>query len=180
MKPRTGSPARRQSVPPSTPKNPEVVAFIAATLRQMDHAADLVAAFFRAVGMADAAGRLDLSLPPQFLLELGALLQLREWQDAGVIQWNDPEGLTVEDLIAQAIERLARGPQDFYREHRGTEAMVSVIRTWSETCATVAREHLGCDVAIKWDHGGDIEELIDSLADFAWRHRDRGYGEEAI
>ena len=156
-----------------------MVAFIAATLRQMDHAADLVAAFFRAVGMADGAGRLDLSLPPQFLLELGALLQLREWQDAGVIQWNDPDGLTIEDMITQAIERLRRGPEEFARDHRGTEAMVSVIRTWSETCSLVAREHLGCDVAVEWDHDGDIEQLIESLADFAWRHRDRGHGEEA-
>jgi hypothetical protein len=44
-----------------------VVAFIAAILRQMDHAADLVAAFFRALGVSRDDGEPNICLLPQFL-----------------------------------------------------------------------------------------------------------------
>lgn len=172
--------ARRSSVAVPSKRDPEVVAFIAGILRQMGHAADLVTAFFRALGLPLDDGELNICLPPQFLLELGALLQFREWQDAGVVQWSHPDGLTIDDLVSQAINRLQQGPQAFAGRQHGTEAMVSLLRTWNETCSPVAREHLDCDIAIEWDGDGDTEQLVEALADFAWRHRDRAHGKETI
>lgn len=180
MKPPAVSTPRLPTQPSTTSKSPEVVAFIAAILRQMDHAADLVAAFFCALGLTRDEGEPNICLPPQFLLELGALLQFREWQDAGVVQWSHPDGLAIDDLISQAINRLQQGPQAFAGRQHGTEAMVSLLRTWNETCSPVAREHLECDIAIEWDGGSDIEQLVESLAEFAWRHRDRAHGKETI
>lgn len=180
MKPPAVSPIRLPTQPSTTSKNPEVVAFIAAILRQMDHAADLVAAFFGALGLTRDDGEPNICLPPQFLLELGALLQFREWQDAGVVQWSHPDGLTIDNLISQAIDRLQQGPRAFAGRQHGTEAMVSLLRTWNETCSPVAREHLECDIAIEWDGDGDIEQLVEALAEFAWRHRDRAHGKETV
>lgn len=139
MKPRAVSSARLPTHPSTASKNPETVAYIAAILRQMDHAADLVAAFFCALGLTRDEGELNIWLPPQFLFELGALLQFREWQDAGVVQWSHPARLTIDDLISQAIDRLQQGPQAFAGRQHGTEAMVSLLRTWNETCSPVAR-----------------------------------------
>jgi hypothetical protein len=180
MKPPAVSPKRLPTQSSTTSKNPEVVAFIAAILRQMDHAADLVAAFFGALGLTRDDGEPNICLPPQFLLELGALLQFREWQDAGVVQWSHPDGLTIDDLISQAINRLQHGPRAFAGRQHGTEAMVSLLRTWHVTCSPVAREHLDCDIAVEWDGDGDIEQIIEALADFAWRHRDRAHGKETV
>ena len=180
MKPPSVSPKRLTTQPSTASKNPEAVAFIAAILRQMDHAADLVAAFFRALGLTRDEGEPSICLPPQFLLKLGALLQFREWQDAGVVQWSHPDGLTIDDLISQAIDRLQQGPRAFAGRQHGTEAMVWLVRTWTETCSPVAREHLDCDIAIEWDGDGDIEQIIEALADFAWRHRDRAHGKETV
>ena len=174
------SPTPLPTQPSSTSKSPEVVAYIAAILRQMDHAAALVAAFFRALGLTRDDGKPNFCLPPQFLLELGALLQFREWQDAGVVQWSHPDGLSVDDLISQSIDRLRQGPRAFAGREHGTEAMVSLLRTWHGTCSPVAREHLDCDIAIEWDGDGDIEQLVETLAEFAWRHRDRAHGKETV
>ncbi len=178
MKSPAVSTARRRAQPSAASKSPEAVAFIAAILRQMDHAADLVAACFRSVGLTGDDGKQNVCLPAQFLLELGALLQLREWQDAGVVQWSHPDGLMVDDLISESIDQLQQGPRAVARTRRGTEAMVSLLRTWNETCSLVAREHLACDIAIEWDSGSEIEQLVKALAEFAWRHRDRAYGKE--
>lgn len=179
MKPHAVSPARLRTQPSAASKNPETVAFIAAILRQMDHAANLVAAFFRSLGLNSDDGKQIVCLPPQFLLELGALLQLREWQDAGVVQWSHPDGLTVDDLISESIDQQ-QGSLAFARTRRGTEAMVSLLRTWNEACSPVARVHLACDIAIEWDSDGDIEQLVEALAEFAWRHRDHAHRKEVV
>jgi hypothetical protein len=171
MKPPNASLSGQRTSQAASRSNPEVAAFIAAILRQADHAADLVIAFFRASGMAGPNGHLDLVLPPQFLLTLGAYLQLREWHDAGVIQWSHPEGLTIEDMIVAAIEGLKHGPQAFAGSQHGTEAMTNMFRTWHETCSPVAREHLNCDLAIGWDCDQGIDELVETLAEFVWLHR---------
>lgn len=128
--------------------------------------------------MANENGELDLRLPPQFLLTLGAYLQLREWQDAGVIQWNHPDRLKLDDMIVTAIEQLRHGPEASANSQHGTEAMTTMIRNWHETCSPVAREHLNCDVAIEWDCGHSLDDLVEMLAEFVWIHRNQGWTQE--
>jgi hypothetical protein len=164
---------------PSDSANPEVVAYVVAVRRQMEHAANLVVAFFRSVGMMEASDTALPELPSQFLLELAALLQVREWHAAGVIGWFDPEGLSVDDMISQAIERLKDDPAAIATDHRGTEAMTDVLRIWTETCAPDARGHLDADVAIRWDSSVDLDPLIGAFSDFLCRHRNAGVAPEA-
>ena len=156
----------------------EVARFVSAVQKQMDHAANLVVAFFRSIGMMQAGDTALPRLPGQFLLELAALLQVREWHAAGVIDWFDPEGLTIEDLIGLAIERLKDDPAAAATDDRGTTAMTDVLRIWTETCAPDARGHLDADVAIRWDSSVDVDPLIDAFADFLCRHRDAGVATE--
>jgi len=171
--------ARRQAAAVHPTPGPEVVAFIAAVLRQMDHAANLVVAFFRSVGLMGPTETAPPAFPREFLLELAALLQVREWHAAGVIDWHDPHGLSIDDMIGQAIARLKDEPEAVAADHCGTEAMTDVIRIWTETCVPDARGHLDADVAIRWDSLVDLDPLIDAFADFLCRHRNAGVAPEA-
>lgn len=178
-RPRKGSARRKPAAAPPT-RDPEVVGFIAAVLRQMDHAANLVIAFFRSVGMIGPHETALSGLPHQFLLELAALLQLREWHAAGLIDWFDPEGLSIDDTIGLAIRRLKDDPAAVAAGRGGTEAMTDVLRIWTETCAPDARSHLAADMAIRWDNSVDLDPFIDAFATFLCRHRDAGHTKEAI
>lgn len=171
MKRSSGSSStRRKPAGIARKPDPEVVGFIAALLRQMDHAADLVIAFFRSLGMLGPDQTSPLALPREFLLELAALLQLCEWEAGGVIEWFDSEGLSLDDRIGRAIKQLADDPACFIRSRRGTQAITDVVRYWNESCCLVAREHLGCDVALHWDSGLDIDQIVDVFASFLCRH----------
>ena len=172
--------SRRRPVASPPKRDPEVVAFIAAVLRQMDHAANLVVAFFRSIGAMGPTETSLAGLPGEFLLELGALLQVREWHAAGLIDWSDPEGLSIDDMIGLAIERLRDDPAAIATDRRGTEAMTDVLRIWTERCAPDARGHLDADVAIRWDNSLDIDAAVDAFATFLCRHRDAGEATEDL
>lgn len=176
-RPKSGSRARA-AAPASS--NPEVVGFIGALLGQMSHAADLVGAFLRGIGMLGTDDATPSALPGQFLLELAALLQLREWQGAGVIDGCDPDGLTIDERIGQVIVRFRDDPMALAKGDGGTQAMRDVVRRWNETCCPDARGQLGCDVAVHWDAGLDIEQVVDAFADFLCRHRNASLSKEDV
>jgi hypothetical protein len=174
-KPATASRRHRgQTLSRTAKPNAGVVSWIAAVLRQMDHAADLVVAFFRSIGMLgpNEASLASLpGLPGQFLLELAALLQLREWHAAGVIPWADQDGASIDDRIGQAIVRFRDDPVGVAGGRRGSEAVVAVLRHWSESCCPAARAYLGIDVALHWDSRLAVDQIIDVFAEFLCRHR---------
>lgn len=167
------SPGARTAQPAAAP-NPEVAAFLSAVLLQIDHAADLVIAFLRSLGMADRKGDVFVALPQEFLLELGALLQLLEWQDAGVIESGGIDGTPIETIMADTIANFSEDPFAYMGTQRGIRAMMGLLRRWNETCSPVARQHLECDIAVAWDEDSDIDALVDALVDYAWRHRHCG------
>ena len=177
MKPQQAKPqqAKRSqlSQPPLTPsQSREVIAFIACVLRLTDNAANLFNAFFHNLGLSGAG------LPREFMLELGALLQFREWHQAGVIPWNDADGLTIDDLITDAVDRLGADPGAVQLEGRGTQSMIDMLRRWNETFAPLSRQYLDGDIAIHWDRQFDIELAVQSFADFLCRHRRVGQQQE--
>lgn len=159
---------------------PETIGFIAAVLRQMDHAATLVAAFFHRIGMMGPHQEAMPHLPGQFLLELAALLHVREWHAGGVIDWFDPEGMSIDEMIGQVIERLKNDPVAVAAGRSGTEAMTDMLRIWTETCAPDARAQLDADMAIRWDNSNDLDLLVDQFATFLCRHRNAGQTTEAL
>ena len=126
---RSSSATKRQGgkrKPAVSKANPEFVAFLAGLFGQMSHAADLVIAFFRQHGMLNGSGLAPVPMPSEFLLELAALLQFREWHQAGVSPWNDADGLTINDLIADAVGRLGDDPSAVQSEGRGMQSMVDM------------------------------------------------------
>jgi len=173
-KPQQAKRSQLSQLPLTRSQNPEAIAFIIGVLRLTDNAANHVIAFFQTLGLSGAIG-----LPREFMLELGALLQFREWHQAGVIPWHAPDGGTIDDRISLTIKQFADVPIGFFNTQRGTEAMATMLRAWNEKCSPVAREHLGCDIAIHWDRSCNLEHIIESLADFVWRYRYCGQTNEA-
>jgi hypothetical protein len=168
------APTRSAGAPtaqPAAAPNPEVAAFLSTVLLQIDHAADLVIAFFRSLGMADGKGDVSVDLPQEFLLELGALLQLLEWQDAGVIESDGIDGTPIDTILADTIADFSEAPGAFVGTRRGIRAMMGLLQRWNENCSPVARRYLECDIAVGWDEDSDIDALVDALVDYAWRHR---------
>lgn len=170
-------PQSRRRRAPRAPRNhdPRIVDFLAAVLRQFDHAADLVVAFLRSLGLQGSNQTTVVALPREFLLELAALLQLREWHAGGLI---DPAGPSIDDRIGAAIERFRVDPMAVAQGKRGTAAMIDVVRTWTETCAPDARSHLAADIAIRWDDSVVLDSVVDAFASFLCRHRDAGLSTE--
>jgi hypothetical protein len=117
-------------------------------------------------------------LPGQFLLELAALLQLREWHAAGVIAWADQDGASIDARIGQAIVRFRDDPVRVAGGCRGSEAVVAVLRQWNASCCPAARSHLGSDVALRWDSRLDVDQIIDAFADLLCRHRNAAHKTE--
>jgi len=105
-----------------------VAAFLSAVLFQIDHAADLVIAFLRSLGMADGKGDVSVALPQEFLLELGALLQLLEWQDAGVIEAGGIDGTPIETIMADTIANFSEDPLAYVGTQRDIRAMMGLLR----------------------------------------------------
>jgi len=173
-KPQQAKRSQLSQLPLTRSQNPEAIAFIIGVLRLTDNAANHVIAFFHNLGLSGPIG-----LPPEFMLELGALLLFREWHQTGVIPWQAPDGGTIDDQIALTIKQHAEDPWEFFNTQRGTEAMGSMLLAWNEKCSPVAREHLGCDIAIHWDRSCNLDHIVESLADFVWRYRHCGQTNEA-
>jgi len=106
--------------------------------------------------------------------------EARERHAAGLIDWFDPEGLSIDDMIGEAIGRLKDDPLAVAAGRAGTHAMTDVLRIWTERCAPDARGHLDADVAIRWDNSLDIDAAVDAFATFLCRHRDAGETTEVI
>ena len=173
MKPQQAKRSQLSQLPFTPSQNPEAFVFLACVLRLTDNAANLFNAFFHNLGLSGAG------LPPEFMLELGALLLFREWHQTGVILWQAPDGGTIDDRISLTIKQHAEDPWEFFNTQRGTEAMGSMLLAWTEKCSPVAREHLGCDIAIQWDRSCNLDHIVESLADFVWRYRHCGQTNEA-
>ena len=159
VKPQQAKRSQLSQLPFTPSQNPEAFVFLACVLRLTDNAANLFNAFFHNLGLSGAG------LPPEFMLELGALLLFREWHQTGVIPWQAPDGGTIDDQIALTIKQHAEDPWEFFNKQRGTEAMVSMLRAWTKKCWPVAREHFGCEIAIQSDRSFNIEHIIDNLSE---------------
>jgi hypothetical protein len=125
--------------------------------------ADLVIGFFRAVGLAPAAGR-TAAFPGAFLLDLGAALRLWAWEAAGLNIHRDAGLPAARDAFRQvcldAVKPAARDPNPPL--HR------AVVRLAADRLAWTGRRDLGATIALG-DPDGD--DLVDALARMLWANR---------
>lgn len=122
--------------------------------------ADITAAF-----AARLPEHLRQGLPNWVWLELGALLQLRAWDEAGVTPVLRAELPHHEAAAVDLAARLHSPDSDCQ-----PQLSAAVFRAWMMNCSQTAGFRHGVDIVLV---GAVTDETIDALADFLWRHRPR-------
>lgn len=108
------------------------------------------------------------SLPRNFLLEWGAVLQLGMWELQGIHRHAELGLPTYTEASSELAARAAKGPGAFDGPE-ATPLSRHVVRVWLEEFAWQGWELLQTDVVV-----GDVDEdaFAEVMADFLWSHRD--------
>lgn len=138
---------------------------IQAIVRHARRMADLTAATMDATGLLPQR---PVSLPAGFLLELGAVLQLRLWERQGLRQHLDADLPTFRLAADHLAARASRGPSEF----EGPEAAPlsqRVLRAWMEHFAWEGPCLLEADIVV-----GPVNEdqFAEAMAEFVWNHQE--------
>ena len=152
----------------------EVIEFIT---RNAEFMADLTISYLKHLGMLASPKKKkaeQLALPPGFLLELGAILQIEFWERVGLGELIDT-GLpksrsSLDDLFARYRLPLPRSKPN----SDIPDLALSVFRTSLTRFAWRGREELNVDVLLD-DSANNI--ALNTLADFLWKHRGLGKSE---
>lgn len=134
-----------------------------AVVRNAEYQADLTAATLREMGFA-----LDgLRMPGNFLLELAAVVQLRVWENRGLMPYLKPGLPSAQAASQELAERAAKGMTEFQGENAAPLSL-QVFKVWIEQFAWNGQELLQADVLV-----GDVDEkeFAKILAEFLWTYR---------
>ena len=106
-------------------------------------------------------------LPPAFLLELSAVLELELWERQGFRPYRITDLPTFEEAKVQLAERAFKGPTEFTGPN-ARPLSEAVLRVWIEQFAWEGPELLQAEVLVG---PVDEDEFADALAEFVWQHR---------
>jgi hypothetical protein len=138
-------------------------AFIEAAERFAVGQAELTSAWFDACGFAPGTIR----APAAFLLELGAVLQLGEWELAGVTTLLDlnlpPYREAADDLLA----RVTCDPSQFHRQDSCKFSTI-ILGVWIERFAWECQRLLQANIV--FGHSDD-DAFVQNLAAYLWHNR---------
>jgi hypothetical protein len=144
--------------------NPEqdaaVVAVIAAFMRDADRMADLAATYLKHLGISQR------SWNAAFLLELGAVLRIRQWETAGIKDAVDPTLPSFQTALADLTHRLRSEPERFIRGE--APLLQRVLTAWWFRCAHPNNPVLEVDVVLS---GVERSQLISCAAQLLWKLR---------
>ena len=143
---------------------------IRAATRNAIRQADLTAVALNATGVfASAKGEHpDWSrLPPGYLLELAATIQIGLWERQGLLPHLAPDLPSFHEAAQMLLDRAAKGPAEF-RGADATPLSRRVTQEYLDRFAWDGPELLDAEVVL-----GDASEddFIDLLAQFVWTHR---------
>jgi hypothetical protein len=141
---------------------PELIESVAANA---EAEADRVASFLDRVGLGPLPGG-TRRLPSDFLLNLGAALRLRAWEVAGITVHREDGLPTPADAVRRVLADAAAGtvrattPDPWLSR---ADFRLSIDRL-----AWTGRRDLAAEVVIEVP---DEDTLVESLAQFLWKHR---------
>jgi hypothetical protein len=145
--------------------NPEqeaaVIAVISAFVRDAGGMANLAATYLEHLGLSQA------NWNSAFLLELGAVLRIRQWEVAGIKDAIDPELPCFRASFADLAQRLQSEPERFLRGE--TPLIQRVLQSWWCRCAHPKKQFLNVDVVLS---DVDRKHLLACVAQLLWRLRD--------
>lgn len=157
------------SAPPvviiETPHGPQTIPrdqFLA-IVRNAEYQADLTAATLREMGLPIK----NLRLPGNFLLELGAVVQLHVWERRGLTPHLKGELPAAKVASKELVERVQKGASEF-EGNNAAPLSRQVLQVGIEQFAWNGQELLQADVVV-----GDVDEdeFVALLAEFLWTHR---------
>lgn len=141
-----------------------VVAVSVAFIRDADRMADVTAAFLDQVGPSLLDDQ--SSWPAAFLLELGAVLRIRQWEVAGIKNAIDPTLPSFQEALADLASRLQTEPERFICGD--APLLLRVLYSWWIHCAHPNEPVLDIDVVIsRMDPG----QLLSCVAGLIWKLR---------
>jgi hypothetical protein len=160
--------------PPKDENRERVVRFLAQVIESAWHNAEMVAAFLASLGLKPKKNK-PVYLPLEFLLELGAILRLAQWERAGIHHLIDPNLPSAREALRQLLVRATEVPDSFSLDVNLTTGHLShqVFRLWLMRCARSSVQELGVDVLIS---GANSDLILNALAEFIWNHRQLGKG----
>jgi hypothetical protein len=141
-----------------------VVAVIVAFMRDAERMADVTAAFLNQVGSSLQDDQ--SSWPAAFLLELGAVLRIYQWEAAGISGAIDASLPSFQEALADLAHRLQTEPERFIRGE--TPLLLHVLRSWWLGCAHPNEHFLHVDVALS---SGERQQLLSCVARLLWKLR---------
>lgn len=149
-------------------------AFAIAAQRNADRIAALVAELLAPGGTGRAAsadGYEASDLQPALLLELAAVIHLREWETTGLIELVDLGLPTADEAIEQIATKLENGFVGFANIDSAS-LWYQINAIWCGSIAWEGEVVLGATIAI-----GPLDEddLLDALANFLWTNRRREF-----
>ena len=164
----------------AAPSESPINRFPPGLLQAVKHAAaddaDRVAQFLDALGLrptGPGAARAPLRLPTFFLVGLGAVTRLREWEQRGLRAHCDA-GLPPADEALREVFRAVEAPEPLAaKEQAATRLACRVLAVFVERMAWDGRPLLGADLELG---EADEDALVDALSKFLWLNRRDGEG----
>jgi hypothetical protein len=152
-----------------------VVDFLASIIRDAQFMADLTARYLdRLLGILPPTkkrGGEPIAFPPEFLLELGAVLRLAVWERAGLRDRLDPALPPAEQALVDLLARFGLAPGRTRAAGGGTGLAMQVFQAALRRLAHDGRGELDVDIVLEAPDDG---VLLEALADFLWAHRRAG------
>lgn len=108
-----------------------------------------------------------LRLPANYLLELGAVLQIGFWEFNGLSAHIDAGLPSHAQASKKLLERAQKGPSEFAGDN-ATPIQTQVQQFWIDNLAWDGLSLMGKEMVV-----GEIDEeqLLDLAAQFLWKHR---------
>ena len=109
----------------------------------------------------------ELSLPRGFLLEIGAVGQLRVWEMQGLRPYLPADLPTFADATAELYRRAREEPAEF-QTAAGAKLSPRVLQVWIESFCWEGPALLEANLLL-----GDVDEdaLVDAVAHLLWNNR---------
>ncbi len=147
----------------------DVEFILAALIRQAhadaEHVAGFISDWLWPLGLRRAT-----AFPPEFLLELAAIVRIAAWQRAGCTSALKDTFPPARELLEDLIRRFISDPMSFDFEVSSVRRGLcsQVFSTWISRCAWNASSEIGADV---WFTEIDEDLLLNLMADFLHKIR---------
>jgi hypothetical protein len=145
----------------------DVTQYLACRLAFAHRDARMVDDFLTRAGLK-CSPRRPASIHPQVALELWGILQIAQWEAAGLRILMNTDLPAAADAFASLRRRLVEEPEQYLGGSSGAALIDRVTETWLRCCEISAVEHLGADVVV---NGRSHDSVVNAFAAFLWANR---------